>query len=230
MSNNYSPKNTILFLIFLLTNTIFAQNDSIKHVKAQPPLETIEYLSQVVANLKIPQKKITTLPNEKITYNLSFFVTNEGKVNNVRIKNDSYELSSYFENSMKSLANWIPAKINGEDKSSREQLAITVNLKEIEESKASPKIGLRKFNQHLMSKLLKDVESINGQDLIFRVSFIVEEDGSLTNIKILESSTSLYHSEIVRVLKSMPKWYPARENGIPVRSTFSMPVRIKFEK
>ncbi|RRJ88156.1 hypothetical protein EG240_13900 [Paenimyroides tangerinum] len=230
MSNIYSYKNTILILIFLLTNSLFAQNDSLNQVKAQPPFETIEYVSQIISNLNLPEEKVANLPNENITFNLSFFVSNEGKVNNVRIKNDNYELNSYFENAMKSLPNWIPAKINGENKSSREQLVISVKLKADEETKALPEIGLRKFNQELISKIFKDVESLDGQDLIFRVTFIVEEDGSLTNIKIVESNSPLYHSEIVRVIKSMPKWNPARENGIPVRSTFSMPVRIIFEK
>jgi len=228
MNTIYSYKNTILILIFLLTNSLFAQNDSINKIKAEPPFESIEYVHQVISNLNLPEDKVDQLPNENLDINLSFFVSNEGKVNNVRIKNDTYELSSYFENAMKNLPNWTSGKINGENKSSREQLSISVKLKADEETKALPKIGLKKFNHHFMSKLIKDVESLDGQDLIYRVTFIVEEDGSLTNIKIIDSNSPSYHSEIVRVIKSMPKWNPARKNGIPVRSIFSMPVSIKF--
>ena len=50
-------KNTLLILIILLTNSIFAQNDSIINSKAQPPFETIEYVSQIVSNLNLPEEK-----------------------------------------------------------------------------------------------------------------------------------------------------------------------------
>ena len=53
MSNIYSYKNTILILIFLLTNSLFAQNDSISKTKAQPPFETIEYVTQIISNLNL---------------------------------------------------------------------------------------------------------------------------------------------------------------------------------
>ena len=59
----------------MLTNSLFAQNDSISKTKAQPPFETIEYVSQIISNLNLPEEKISSLPNENITFNLSFFVS-----------------------------------------------------------------------------------------------------------------------------------------------------------
>ena len=60
----------------MLTNSLFAQNDSLNQVKAQPPFETIEYVSQIISNLSLPEEKASSLPNENITFNLSFFVSN----------------------------------------------------------------------------------------------------------------------------------------------------------
>ena len=86
MSNIYSYKNTILILIFLLTNSLFAQNDSLNQVKAQPPFETIEYVSQIISNLNLPEEKVSSLPNETLDLQLAFFVTKEGEINNLKIK------------------------------------------------------------------------------------------------------------------------------------------------
>ena len=61
-------------------------------------------------------------------------------------------------------------------------------------------------------------------------TFVIEKDGSFTNIKISEANSPLFHSEAIRVIKSMPKWKPATENGVPVRSDFTLPIMIKFNK
>ena len=54
--------------------------------------------------------------------------------------------------------------------------------------------------------------------------FVVERDGSLTNIKAVRSPSQSMADEAIRVLKSSPKWKPGINNGKPVRSTFTMPV------
>jgi len=68
----------------------------------------------------------------------------------------------------------------------------------------------------------------NIREIKMIATFIVEKDGSLTNIKISEANSPLFHSEAIRVIKSMPKWIPATENGVPVRSDFTLPIMIKF--
>lgn len=58
------------------------------------------------------------------------------------------------------------------------------------------------------------------------VAFVVEKDGSLTDIKIIEGA-ELGHGvpeETIRVIKSMPKWKPGRQENQPVRSYFTLPI------
>ena len=43
--------------------------------------------------------------------------------------------------------------------------------------------------------------------------FVVNADGSVTNIQIIESAGSAYDKEVLRVLKRMPYWKPSTENG-----------------
>ncbi|MDR1848247.1 MAG: energy transducer TonB [Bacteroidales bacterium] len=57
--------------------------------------------------------------------------------------------------------------------------------------------------------------------------FVIEKDGSLSNIKILRDIGGGCGEEVVRILKGMPKWKPAQQRGKPVRNQFSM--RVSFD-
>lgn len=59
------------------------------------------------------------------------------------------------------------------------------------------------------------------------VEFVVEKDGSLTDIHIARKSTSLLDQEALRVIKAMPKWIPGKQRNKAVRVRFRVP--IKFE-
>lgn len=61
-----------------------------------------------------------------------------------------------------------------------------------------------------------------------QVSFVVEKDGSITDIKILKDIGGGCGEEAIRVIKSMPKWIPGKQRGMPVRVRFSMPVLFKL--
>lgn len=66
---------------------------------------------------------------------------------------------------------------------------------------------------------------IEGQVVL---SFVVEKDGSLSDIKILRSPDELLTAEAIRVVKTMPKWKPGMQNGKVVRSRFSLPVSFRL--
>jgi protein TonB len=56
------------------------------------------------------------------------------------------------------------------------------------------------------------------------VQFVVEKDGSLTDIKVVRGIGSGCDEEAVRALKASPKWKPGIQNGRPVRVQYSVPV------
>jgi TonB family protein len=60
------------------------------------------------------------------------------------------------------------------------------------------------------------------------LSFIVEKDGSISNIKILKDPGAGCGQEAVRVMQSMPRWSPGEANGFPVRTRFLFPVRFSL--
>ncbi|WP_314714470.1 energy transducer TonB [Segatella salivae] len=69
-------------------------------------------------------------------------------------------------------------------------------------------------------------EGIQGR---VAVSFIVEKDGSISDVRPILSVHPLLNKEAVRVVKSMPKWTPGKQNGKPVRVRFNVPVMFKLK-
>lgn len=68
-------------------------------------------------------------------------------------------------------------------------------------------------------------EGIQGR---VAVRFIVEKDGSISDVKPILSVHPLLNKEAVRVVKSMPKWTPGKQNGKPVRVRFNLPIMFKL--
>ena len=66
---------------------------------------------------------------------------------------------------------------------------------------------------------------VRGVEGLVYVSFVVEKDGSLTDIKLLRDIGSGCGEEAVRVVKEMPKWTPAKLKGETVRMQFNLPVK-----
>lgn len=64
--------------------------------------------------------------------------------------------------------------------------------------------------------------NISGQVFI---EFVVERDGSITDVRVLVGVYPELDQEAVRVVRSMPKWKPGKQMGKPVRTFFNIPIR-----
>lgn len=78
-------------------------------------------------------------------------------------------------------------------------------------------------------KYPKQAKDDNVQGNVF-MSFVVEKDGVLSNIKVDRKLGSGTDEEAIRVLKSSQRWIPATVNGIPVRVKYNIPVRFQLPK
>ncbi|MBQ9523753.1 MAG: energy transducer TonB [Bacteroidaceae bacterium] len=61
-----------------------------------------------------------------------------------------------------------------------------------------------------------------------QVSFVVNRDGSIVDVKVLRSPDPNLSKEAERVVKMMPKWKPAKQNNKTVRSRFNLPVNFRL--
>ncbi|AJA69032.1 Gram-negative bacterial TonB protein C-terminal [Myroides sp. A21] len=89
--------------------------------------------------------------------------------------------------------------------------------------------GMAAFNKQFISRFrTPDIDS-GVKRIQVIVQFIVEIDGSLTDIKVARDPGYGAGKEAVRVLKSMPKWKPAIQNNRSVRSQFTLPITIQVQ-
>ena len=68
-------------------------------------------------------------------------------------------------------------------------------------------------------------EKVEGRVLL---SFVVEKDGSVTNIEEVKSPHPVLTEEAIRVVKLMPKWKPGKQDGKEVRVQFNLPITFRL--
>ena len=56
------------------------------------------------------------------------------------------------------------------------------------------------------------------------VSFIVNRDGSISDAKVTRSVHPLFDKEALRIVSSLPKWYPGKQNGKLIKVKFTVPI------
>ena len=59
-------------------------------------------------------------------------------------------------------------------------------------------------------------------------TFVIERDGSVTDVRVARSIDPLLDNEAVRVLSKMPKWNPGTQGGKPVRVKYTVPVTFRL--
>lgn len=59
--------------------------------------------------------------------------------------------------------------------------------------------------------------------------FIIEKDGSVSNVRVARSVDPSLDAEAIRVVNSMPKWEPARQKGQPVRVRYTIPIQFRLQ-
>ncbi|MGY4383599.1 TonB family protein [Pedobacter sp. UYP24] len=91
--------------------------------------------------------------------------------------------------------------------------------------------GMDNFYKYL-SKTVKypaDAQKLNKQGKVF-LSFVVEKDGALTDIKVERGVGFGLDEEAVRVMKASPKWIPGIQNGKKVRVKYNIPLNFTLTK
>ncbi|MES2268237.1 MAG: TonB family protein [Bacteroidota bacterium] len=101
---------------------------------------------------------------------------------------------------------------------------------EVEHSPSFPG-GEKAFYQYLAKNLKYPAgavkNNVQGRSIL---TFVVEKDGSLSDIKVVRALGSGTDEEAVRVLKASPKWVPGVQNKRKVRVQYSVPINFSLDK
>jgi len=153
---------------------------------------------------KIQQPQIIEVPDEKkieeeIEINMDTEVTEQTKVEEVKIAPQE------------------------EEKEDPDQIFLVV------EETAAPTGGMPAFYEFVAKKLKYPAQArrmgIEGK--VF-VEFVIERDGTITDVKAIKGIGAGCDEEAVRVLQSAPKWKPGKQRGKPVRQRMVLPIAFKL--
>jgi periplasmic protein TonB len=84
--------------------------------------------------------------------------------------------------------------------------------------------GREAFAEFLRKYLVTPDELEVGEKKAVLVRFMVDVDGTISKVEIVQTGGDKYDREVIRVLHKMPKWLPATQNGIKVATWFTQPV------
>lgn len=100
----------------------------------------------------------------------------------------------------------------------------------IAETQATPKDGYKAFYKYIAEHLKYPPQARRtGVEGTIFIQFVVEKDGSLTDIKVTKGIGAGCDEEAIRVLKSTPKWNPGMQRGNAVRVRQSLPIKFKLQ-
>jgi protein TonB len=99
----------------------------------------------------------------------------------------------------------------------------------IVEEQPSPIGGMKAFYEYVSENLKYPVKAsrMDIQGRVF-VQFVVEKDGSLTDIQVVKGIGAGCDEEAVRVIKNAPRWEPGKQRGRPVRVKMILPIVFKL--
>ena len=183
-------------------------------------------------NIVIPISKLGLSFSYNITANGSIYI----KIDNVKMKEekitwqtnpDGVILEDLFfqlqSDSLKydELVNWNP---------NEESVYNEVNEIDKVDEKPSFPGGESAMKSYLNSTLKYPIDAQeNGVQGRVIVQFIIEKDGSMSDVKVIRSVDPSLDREALRVVKAMPKWTPAKLKGIPVRTKCTTPVVFRLQ-
>jgi protein TonB len=77
-------------------------------------------------------------------------------------------------------------------------------------------------------KYPEEAKELGIQGKVF-VTFVVEVDGSITDVRVLRGIGGGCDEEAIRVVKAMPRWVPGKQRGVPVRVQFNLPIKFTLQ-
>lgn len=82
------------------------------------------------------------------------------------------------------------------------------------------------LSTHIKYPTIAEENGVQGRVI---VTFVVERDGSITDVKVVKSVDPSLDKEASRVVAGMPKWIPGKQNGSAVRVKYTVPVTFRLQ-
>ncbi|HPE86232.1 MAG: energy transducer TonB [Bacteroidia bacterium] len=118
---------------------------------------------------------------------------------------------------------YIPIEVEEEEVVEEEIFLVVENQPEFPGGEAA---RLKYLSENIEYPQMAKESGIQG---IVYVTFVVEPNGSISNVAILRGIGGGCDEEAVRVVQNMPSWKPGKQRGRPVRVRFNMPIKFTLQ-
>ncbi|GAB3910217.1 energy transducer TonB [Mucilaginibacter boryungensis] len=238
---------TVILFVALAVAKANAQDDKVYtkvDVMAMFPGGLTKLIEYLKSNMVYPAK--AKEDNVHGVVFLTFVVEKDGSLDNIQLlRGIGSGCDEEAIRVIKASPKWKPATVN--DQVVRSQFTVPVSFHlpgapiqhvpnadgvyTAVEQQASFPGGLQEFGNYLAQSIRypDDARKNNIQGKVF-LTFVVEKDGSLTNIKVLRGIGGGCDEEAVRVMEASPKWQPGMQGEQAVRSQFTVPISFSLTK
>ena len=117
-------------------------------------------------------------------------------------------------------------EVVGEEKAKEEETKVFEVVEQMPSFPGGDAELMKYLNTHIKYPVVAEENGIQGRVI---ATFVVERDGSISDVKVIKSVDPSLDKEAIRVLKSMPKWIPGKQNGSAVRVKYTVPVTFRLQ-
>jgi len=247
-------------LLVILSFQVIAQTDTKtvyvnKGVKKLKPVEGIEFVNvdknprvnpevNFLATYMMKNIKINKLNKDSLKGNMAivrFNVSEEGKVKNVKfIKRVEPSVDNQIKELLESLPDYTPGEKNGQKVTVQQVVTIPISKIKRPKKMTPLKGGMwsaefptgNELLPHYIAGQLKYPKGAAEEKIQGRVvlTFTISKLGEIVDIETKKSVSPECDAEAIRVVKEMPNWLPALEDGEPVFIDYTLPIVFRLNR
>lgn len=195
-------------------------------------------------NLKYPEAAVKNKEEGRVV--LQFTIRQDGSITDVKVmRSVSKALDAEAVRVVSCMPKWTPGKQGGKPVNVKYMLPVTFRLPDAAKAACAPVVGdgvvdecdeLPQYPGGIpgvvayLSKNIKYPKAAAENKIEGRVvvEFVINKDGSVSNVVVKRSVNQLLDAEAVRVISRMPKWTPGKQDGKPVNVKYTLPVIFKL--
>ena len=227
----------------LINDNNTTEKDSVYEITEEPAqypggLQAgMQFLAQ---NIKLPPEIMKLGIQGRVVAQM--IIRSDGKVSDVKIIRSLHpDLDKEVVRVLETMPLWVPGKKDGKAVNSQITIPVKFNFSPpvsqnteqetnnniCETPEIFPKFpgGTKKLNKYLEQHIIhwKNAQTQNEKCRVI-TTFIIREDGSISDVKVIQGGSPALTAEAYRIISQMPKWEPGQQGGKPVSVRITLPI------
>lgn len=218
---NLENKKGIFFLIGLVISlgTILLAFEWKSKPKAVVDLGSSTFVPDEFVYIPPTPHEKKELPPQKIEVPFFELVDNHSEIDN--------ELDAFnSEVTDETFLDFNPIVFQKKENKNEEEEKIHFFVDDMPEFPGGEKALIKYLGKNVRYPIIAQENGIKGK--VF-VSFIIDQNGLISNVELIRGVDVSIDNEALRVVRSMPKWKPGRQNGMPVKVRYSVPILFELQ-